>query len=329
MSGIDQAARAVRIHTRLPDNTLALSTMKGEERLSQLYRYDLECVSENASLDLYDILGMPIGIELDTGNGLRYLHGLVSETAHAGSRGEYALYRLTMTAWPWMLTRTTDCRIFTEMSVPDIIESVLSDNGFDDFDNRLPGSYDAWNFCVQYRETDFAFISRLMEHEGIYYFFEHFDNRHVMVLCDATSAHGTAAGYESIPHFPESLDQRRAEEHLVNWQCVRKVRSGKYVTKDFAFDQPRRDLLVQSAGATTGSYEGREIYDFPGGYSYTDSGEMTRGYGDRLAKMRMEAISANHETATAEGNVRGLGAGNLFTLTNCERDDQNREYLVL
>ena len=330
MSGIDQAARAVRIKTGLPDNTLALSRMTGHEQLSELFEYTLECVSENAELDLYEVLGQPISVEFDTdGDGVRHLHGLVCEAGHIGSRGPYALYKLTMTAWPWMMTRTTDCRIFAEQSVPDIIKAVLSDNGFDDFDIRLMGHYDPRNFCVQYRESDFAFISRLMEHEGMYYFFEHFDDRHVLVLCDDSSAHGTAANYSEIPHFPESTDTSRITDHLVNWQFRRRIRSGKYVTKDFAFDQPKRDLLVQTSGAAAGNYPAQEIYDYPGGYPYGSSGEMTRSYGVRLAEARMEALSADHEVASADGNVRGLGAGNVFTLTRCERDDQNREYLVL
>lgn len=330
MSVIEQAARAVRIHTALPDNTLALSDLSGEEQLSELFRYSVECVSENAALDLYEVLGMPIGIEFDTADdGIRHINGLVSEAAHVGSRGEYALYRLTMTAWPWMLTRTSDCRIFANSSVPDIIESVLQESGFDAVDNRLMNSYDPWCFCVQYKETDFNFISRLMEHEGIYYFFEHFENQHVLVLCDGSTAHATASNYAEIPHYPDSAEQSRKTENLVNWQFRKKVRSGKYATKDFAFDEPKRDLLVHNFSAAAGQYEGKEIYDYPGGYPYQDSGEMTRDYGERLARARMEALSAKHEVAMADGNVRGLAAGNLFTLTNCERDDQNREYLVM
>lgn len=330
MSGIDQAMRAVRIYTGLPDNTLALSRMTGQEQLSELFEYTLECVSENAELDLYEVLGQPIAVEFDTdGEGVRYLHGLVCEAGHIGSRGEYALYKLTMTAWPWIMTRTTDCRIFSDQTVPDIIEALLSDNGFDDFDNRLMGQYEPRNFCVQYQESDFAFISRLMEHEGIYYYFEHFENRHVLVLCDDFSAHSTAPNYSDIPHYPESSDTSRDTDHLVNWQFRRRIRSGKYVTKDFAFDQPKRDLLVQTAGATAGNYPSQEIYDYPGGYPCAASGEMTRSYGTRLAEMRMQALSADHEVASADGNVRGLGAGHVFVLTHCERQDQNREYLVL
>jgi type VI secretion system secreted protein VgrG len=114
MGGIDQAASAIRIHTPLPDNTLALLRMSGSEQLSELFTYTLECVSEDANIDLYDILGMNISVVLDTENdGERHIHGLVNQAAHVGSKGEYALYRLSVTAWPWMLTQTTDCRIFS------------------------------------------------------------------------------------------------------------------------------------------------------------------------------------------------------------------------
>ena len=330
MSGIDQATRAVRIHTPLADNTLALLSMSGNEQLSELFSYTIECVSEDANIDLYELLGERISVVLDTDNGgERYVNGLIHQAAHVGSHGEYAVYRFTVTAWPWMMTQTKDCKIFAEVSVPEIIETVLSDNNVTDFDFRLSSSYEVWNFCVQYQETDFDFVSRLMEHEGIYYFFEHDADKHVMVICDSASAHSSAPEYALIPHFPESKGQSRETDHLANWQFEKAVRSGKYVTKDFAFDQPRRDLLVQSADNIQGSYESKEVYDFPGGYSYASSGEMTRANGERLVKARMEAVSAQHEVAQAQGNVRGLNAGNTFTLTDCERDDQNREYLVL
>lgn len=330
MGGIDKAARAIRINTPLPDNTLALLTMSGSEQLSDLFNYTLECVSENANIDLYDILGMNISVVLDTeNNGERHIHGLVNQAAHVGSKGEYALYRLSVTAWPWMLTQTTDCRIFAQLSVPNIISSVFSDNGFTDYDIRLTDTYEQRNFCVQYQESDFDFISRLMEHEGIYYFFEHFDNRHVMVICDNAGAHSIATHYAKIPHLPQSTNRKKIGDHLINWQFEKSVRSGEYVTKDFSFDNPQRDLLVNSSTSVSGSYESKEVYEFPGGYTADNSGEMTRSYGTHLAKARIEALTAQHEMAKASGNVRGLNAGNIFTLTQCERKDQNREYLVV
>jgi len=330
MSTIDQALRAVRVFTPLADNTLAVANMTGSEHLSKLFNYSLECISEDANLDLYDLLGMNVCVEIDTQNdAVRYVHGLVSHAAHIGNQGEFALYKFTLTAWPWMLKQTSDCRIYADMNVPDIIAQVFNDNGFSDFDSRLMGTYDSWNFCVQYQESDFDFVSRLMEHEGIYYHFEHYENRHVMVLCDGPSAHNEVPDYGVIAHYPESTDQLRHEDHLVNWQFEKKVQSGKYAVKDFAFDKPKRDLLVKKVDKLDGHYDSLELFDFPGGYSNTDSGEMTRDYGERLIKSRMEGLSAHHEVANAQGNVRGLNAGHKFTLSNCERDDQNREYLIV
>lgn len=330
MSRIDQASRALRVFTPLPDSTLAVANMRGSEHLSELFHYSLECVSEDANIDLYELLGMNVCVEIDTQeDGLRYVHALVSHAAHIGSQGEFALYKFTLTAWPWMLTQTSDCRIYADMNVPDIIAQVFNDNGFSDFDSRLMGTYDTWNFCVQYQETDFEFVSRLMEHEGIYYHFEHHNDRHEMVLCDGPSAHNDVPNYDVIPHYPESTKQLRHEDHLVNWQFEKKVQSGKYAVKDFAFDKPKRDLLIKKVNKLDGNYNSLELFDFPGGYSNTDSGEMTREYGERLIKSRMEGLSAHHEVANAQGNVRGLNAGNKFKLTHCERDDQNREYLIV
>ena len=330
MGTIDQTNRPARLTTPLGENVLALSSLEGTETLNTLYNYTIECISEDAELDLYGVLGLPAGLAIDSQNeGTRYLHGIVNQAAHIGSEGEFARYRLNLTAAPWMMTQTTDCRIFQELSVPDIIKSVLEDNGFTDFDDRLMGQYERWGFCVQYRESDFDFISRLMEHEGIYYYFEHEQSRHVMVLCDGNTAHELVTDYEEVPHFPVSIDQTRKVDHLVDWTFEKTVKSARYASNDFAFDQPKRDLLVLSSEQLQGGYEPHEVYEYPGGYSNNNSGELKRSYGEQLVKMRLESLTARHELAFVKGNVRGLNAGNLFSLVECERSDQNREYLIV
>ena len=330
MSTIDQTNRPARLTTALGDNVLALSSLEGTETLNSLYNYTIECISEDAEIDLYGVLGLPAGVAIDSQNeGTRYLHGIVNQAAHIGSEGEFARYRLNLTAAPWMMTQTTDCKIFQDQSVPDIVKSVLEDNGFTDFDDRLMGQYERWNFCVQYRESDFDFISRLMEHEGIYYYFEHEQSRHLMVLCDGNTAHELVPDYEEVPHFPVSTDQARKVDHLVDWTFEKTVKSARYASNDFAFDQPKRDLLVTTSEQLDGGYEPHEVYEYPGGYSNTNSGELRRSYGEQLVKMRLESLTARHELAYVKGNVRGLNAGKLFSLVQCERSDQNREYLVV
>jgi len=324
---IDQAERVARIYTGLPENVLALSHLTGTEKLGMPFEYVAECVSEDAEIDLYSLLGKPFTVEFETETSIRYINGIVSNAAHVGTRGEYALYRVVLSPWLWLLSRTSDCRIFADMSVPDIISQVFRDFGFNDFDNRLTGNYPSWNFCVQYRETAFDFVSRLMQHEGIYYYFKHENGKHQLVLCDDSSAHEAAPGYDSVPYFPVS-EVSRDTEHFSQWYLERVLQPVKFATNDFSFDEPKRNLLAKAAGRSPGEYDAYEMYDYPGSYSNHDTGKLELAHGNDLAKKRLQALTATHETASASGDVRGVGAGHVFELTDCEREDQNREYLV-
>lgn len=327
--GIEQAGRVARISTPLPENELVLSSFTGHERLSTPFEYKIDCISENPALELYDVLGLGVTLEIDLENGnTRYINGIVSHASHAGSRGEYALYMLTVRPKLWFLSNTSNHRIFQAISVPDIIQGILSEAGHD-VDERLQGSYPEWDFCVQYGETDLAFISRLMEHEGIYYYFTHESGRHVMVLCDSQLAHETVSGYEAVPHYPADADVNRDREHLVNWQLERQVTTGRFALNDFGFDEPKRDLLVSAGQKVSDQYPQFERYEYPGAYPNNESGALVRSYGEHLARQRVEEQLSSHELASSNGNVRGLNAGNLFSLENCERADQNREYLIV
>lgn len=329
MPGIDQVTRVAQVHTDLPENTLAISKLTGLEQLGKPFEYIAECVSEEPELDLYDVLGQSITFAFGSQGDKRYINGIVSNAAQVGMRGEYTLYRLVVSPWLWLLTRTSDCRIFTEMSVWQIISEVFKENGLHDFEFVVMGEFPTWNYCVQYRESDFDFVSRLMQHEGLYYYFEHSKEKHHLMIVDDPSVHSTAPEYEQIPYYPESGGVSREKEHLSNWRLERELQATNYVTNDFAFDEPRRNLLANATSKSPGKYEAYEVYEYPGSYSNYDSGEMKLAYGNELAKLRLQALSASHETVHASGDVRGISTGNIFTLTGCDRSDQNREYLVV
>ncbi len=330
MANIQQAMRLARVATPFGDDTLALAELKGTERLSTLYSYEIDCVSENFEIDLYELLGQNVTVEFEVEGGeLRFINGVVAHARHASSRGEYACYQFTLRPWLWLLGRTSDCRIFAEMSVVDILEQVFSDNGHSDVENRLMGSYPKWNYCVQYQESDLAFVSRLMEHEGIYYYFEHQDGKNMLILCDGSNAHNTVPGSEEIPHYPAGTDQAREKHHFVSWEFQRHISSGKYVLNDFGFDDPGKDLVVSAVTKTGDAYDSFELYEYPSALPNTDGGGLERSYGETLVKRRMEEEVSLHETFMAVGNVRALNAGNIFSLTECERKNQNREYLVI
>ena len=158
--------------------------------------------------------------------------------------GQFASYQVTLRPWLWLLTRTSDCRIFQNQKVPDIIKQVFRDLGFSDFEDALSRSYREWEYCVQYRETSFDFVSRLMEQEGIYYWFRHEQSRHILVLSDAYGAHQSPPNYASVPYYPPTLEQRE-RDHFYDWHMAREVQSGSLSLNDYDFQRPGARLEVR------------------------------------------------------------------------------------
>src|SRR6266481_4755667 len=171
-------------------------------------------------------------------------------------------------------------------------------------------------------ETDFDFVSRLMEEEGIYYYFRHEQNKDTLVLCDSVSAHSTAKGYESVSYYPPTDNVVRDEDHLSGWLLSHSMQSGKLTHTDFDFTKPRTSLLAQNANPGSYPKSNAELFAYPGGY-------LTVSDGNRYAQRRLEAVQHQHERVSGSGNARGLAVGALFSLEGHPRDDQNREYLVV
>ncbi|OED39495.1 hypothetical protein AB833_15110 [Chromatiales bacterium (ex Bugula neritina AB1)] len=330
-----QENREVRVYTALGDNALLFSSMSGSERLSTLYNYRLELISEDYQINLDDLLGTDITVELQLPpsdyipqGSYRYFHGIVADCAHVGGSDEYAHYEFSIRPWFWLLTRTADCRIFQDMTVPDIIKQVFQDSGFTDFEDSLTGTYEPWWYCVQYRETDYNFLSRLMEQEGIYFYFKHEQGKHKLVLSDSYSAHGAYTYYDSVPYYPVVEGQMRERDYLHQWQLQKKLQPGKYAARDFNFETPKAKLLAQLKMPGKHAEAEYEVFDYPGEYPGSTGVPVART-GDVVVRHRIEELAAQHETISGGGNARGLCAGYLFDLTGCERQDQNREYLIV
>jgi len=318
-----QLERSLSATTPLGEDVLLLRRMTGSERLGAPFEYQLELVSENIEIDPADLLGQPIAVRLNLlDDDFRQFNGLVSRFSHTGFDGDVAVYQATLVPWLWFLTRTADCRIFQDQTAPEIIKVVFRELGFTDFEERLSGSYRQRGYCVQYRETDFNFVSRLMEQEGIYYYFLHADGKHTLVLADGYSAHETVDGYAEVPYYPPTEGTLRERDHIDAWSVAKAVQPGAYAHTDFDFTAPRKGLAAKRSDPKSHELAGLEVFDYPGVYTETSDGE---GY----ARVRLEELHADYETAAAGGNARGLGCGALFSLTNYPREDQNREYLIL
>jgi type VI secretion system secreted protein VgrG len=320
------ANRAIHLTTPLGEDVLLPRIVSGREQLSEPFRYDLHVLSEKGDLNVDDILGKEVSLsyELPTGGAKRYFHGVVVEFGQLGYRNRYHEYQAIIRPWFWLLTRTADCRIFQQKTVPEIFQEVVKHYGFTDYKLKLKGSYPKWDYCVQYRETDFNFLSRLLEQEGIYYFFEHGESAHVMVLADDSGAHQTEAGYETVPFYPpDTPNSRRERDHLNAWSFTKSVQPGAYATTDFDFVKPRQSLLSTEAQARKHGHSEYEIFDYPAELAVMQGAESKR-----LAKIRIQELQTTHMVARGQGDAAGLATGRRFKLSQYPRADLNIEYLI-
>jgi type VI secretion system secreted protein VgrG len=316
-----QADRAIAIKTPLGDDVLVLRSMAGREELGRAFEYELILSSDDHAIKADDILGQNVTIRLElAGDKTRYFNGFVSRFAQTGRSQTHSTYRATIRPWLWFLTRRADCRIFQEMTVPEIVKKVFKDDGFTDVDESLSGAYEKWTYCVQYRETDFNFVSRLMEQEGIYYYFKHEDGKHTLVLCDSADAHSAIEGNEEVPFRPPS--NQVTEEHVYDWSTTQEVLPGLYSLTDYDFEKPGVDLATQSKVDRKHANAKSEYYDYPGEY-------LEEKGGKDYAKARIEEIQWQYEKVAGSGTIRAFHPGGLFKLIDHPRDDQNREYLLV
>ncbi|MFB0553033.1 MAG: type VI secretion system Vgr family protein [Phycisphaerae bacterium] len=317
-----QKYREIEIATPLGEDVLLLTNMSGTEQLGRPFRFELELTSEDHQIKYTDIVGQNVTIRLNLSEDkTRYFNGFVSRFTQTLSAGGLASYRATVVPWLWFLTRTADCRIFQEMTVPDIIEKVFRDHGFTDFERSLSSSYRTWPYCVQYRETDFNFVSRLMEQEGIYYFFKHENGKHSLVLADSASAHESYPELEELEYHPADKGTK-AKECISDWVVGTYLQPGSYALKDFDFENTKKDLQARAKVEREHAAATFEIYDYPGEYT------EVKPDGEDYARKRIEELQAQYEVVSAESDARGVCTGCTFKLIDHPRDDQNKKYLI-
>lgn len=307
--------------TALGADAVGVRTISVQEQLSRLFQIEAELSSEDGNINFDDVVGHNATIRLQIGQTeTRYFNGFVSRFVQVANKGGFAHYRATLVPWLWFLTRTADCRIFQNKKAAEIIEEVFKAHGFSDYELKLSGSYEPKEYCVQYRETDFNFVSRLMEQEGIYYFFKHENGKHTLILADSISAHTPFDGYEEVT-FQELERGASGREVITDWVVEKEVQPGAYALNDFDFEKPKASLLSSSNVTRQHGAAAFEVYDYPGEY-------VAPGDGERLAQVRLDELQSQHEILRAQASARGLATGSTFTLKGHPRDDQNREYLI-
>ena len=311
------------------DSKFIFSRMSATEQLGQLFTYRARLLSESAQVDLRKLLGKPMTVQMKPGHVYRrYFNGIVSEASQTGFLTirdvRYAIYEVTLVPKPWLLSRIVDCRIYTDMSVPDIVKSVLDGIGYADVKLSLSVDYPKREYCVQYRESSLNFISRLMEQEGIYYYFTHTASTHTMVLADALGAHAATPGFESIEYCPPIDSGSRNAATITEWHRARSVNPLQYQLTDYDPLKPKASLLATESVGDEDNYHGisgLEVFDYPGVHVTTDDGK-------RYAQVRVEASNARHLQYEGHTDAVGLATGGLFRLRDFPDKMLNREYLV-
>lgn len=309
---------------------LQLASLSGSEQLGQLFSYHLKLLSNDSELSLLPLLGSSMTVTFETDDYKRHFNGIVSEISQTGfesfSGKRQAEYAVTLVPKAWLLLHKVDCRIYLKKSVPDIVKDVLGEIGYSDVKLSLSGSYEPREYCVQYREDYFNFISRLMEQEGIYFFFQHTDGVHTMVLADSLGAHATTSGFAELPYRPQTGKNNAATEAAVTeFASARSVQTIKYSLTDYDPMKPKTSLLgVESISNADSNHSVPKLdsFDFPGDHETSDGGK-------HYAQVRLEAINVVQSRCTGSTNASGLLTGALFKLEKFPRDDLNQEYLVI
>jgi type VI secretion system secreted protein VgrG len=311
-----QDNRRIGVATPLGTDVLLLSSFQGEEGISRLFHFDLELLSENESIDFDAMVGknVTIWITLADGNE-RYINGQVSRFSQGGRDANFTSYHAEVVPWLWFLTRTSDCRIFQKKKAPDIIQKIFTDFGFKDYALRLYGSFVEREYCVQYRETAFNFVSRLMEEEGIFYFFEHENGKHTLVLTNSPTEHKPCP-HQATVRYEKSAGGWQDNDVILEWRLQQELRSGKYTLDDYDFENPATDLTVNVSGK--GTYE---LYDYPGEYT-------KRAAGDDLVRVRLQETETPYQVGYGSSDCRAFTSGYKFNLTDHYRGNQNQAYAL-
>jgi type VI secretion system secreted protein VgrG len=319
---LKQDERVGGFNTPLGKDELVLVRFDGTEGLSELFEFRIDALSETADIDFNKAIGKQCTLKFKTYGQEREFSGLMVEAQWLGVKQDNYSYRVVLRPWLWLLSHTSDCRIFQDKKAPDIIKQVFEDRGFSDYELKLTESYPKLEYCVQYRETDLNFVTRLMEQHGIYYFFEHKDEKHNLILVDSKSTHQPVPGHEKTTYNPNIQDWTRNEERIYDWVSERRFRSGKVELNDYNYLKSTSKLVSDQSASEGYTRSNMELYDYPGKYK-------EKSEGDFYVKIHLEAEQAADHRRHASGDALSLYPGGLTKLDRHPTDSQNAQYLVV
>ncbi|MBT0729780.1 type VI secretion system Vgr family protein [Rosenbergiella nectarea] len=318
---------------------LVITRLSGSEALSTLGHYCIqaETVSREEEnddngdeIELKSLIGQSVSLrialeaELQPSSSdppVRWINGIIEKARYLGHDAQHAHYELMIRPWLFLLTKTVDFKIYQQKSVVDILHDVLKDYGRP-YEIRLEEAYPSLDYQVQYGESDFDFLQRLMEKWGIYWFVEHAENSHKIIFVESPQAHPPFEhdGYQTLPYLAQSPDYQAPYIHTFHYQEA--LTTGHWVTSDYDFTVSRKTLSVTEQQPRKTHLNRMEIYDWPGNFTDNDVGE-------RLAKVRIESLGAQGHRCSGIADLRGMLCGSHFTLSNYPLGKANRSYFIL
>ena len=311
-----------------PGFIMALDELTATEELGRPFLYVVMMSSAEAKGDLQSLVGsnMTISITRKTQSDKRYFNGIISRIEYAGLSGGAATYRVELRPWIWLLLHQEDCIVHQNKSAWEIITAVFQKAGFDGYqDKRQNSAGDAkLEYCVQYNESSLAFVTRLMEEFGIYYYYTHSSSAHTLVFCDDPGSHSSVGA--AIPFQTQQTERRAVEDHIWQWSSEHAVVSGKVTYRDYDFTAPGADQTVRSAITATHKYGDFEVYNYSGRYSERKGVDNLKG--ETLSDTHIQDITARRKITFGSSNSRLLYSGCKFTLSNFYQDSENAEYMV-
>lgn len=307
---LDQANLWATVSTGAGDDVFRLRSMWGEERLSDLFRFELELDSDDPAVSFDQVVGEPGVVSLTYPDKKeRHFHGIVTRLRQGATDPGVTRYVAELRPWAWLLTQSSGCAIYQEKSVPDIIEAVFDELGFSAYKKSLQNTYTKRDYCVQYRETAYDFVTRLMEEEGIFFFFEHSQSAHTLVLADDASAHADCPGVDAVRYRLSSTESHDVDV-VADCSLEQNVTTESFAVDDFSFETPSLDLETKAGSGTLARY------DYPGGFEKKDEGAA-------LAKLRLEAHEAGKKLLRGSSFCPSFTSGYKFTLSDHPRSDVN------
>lgn len=332
---LTQANRFISVNTVLGEDVLLLQSFRGTEGISRLFEFELDLLTERTDVKPEQLLGTAATFRVGLGNTSRYFNGLISRLVFDGYYEKMVRYRATVVPWLWLLSRTTDCRIFQNKTVVEIITAALKASAFGEFSLSIARTYPPLEYCVQYRESAFAFVSRLMEEHGLFYYFKHSNGKHVLCIVDGPQS------LSKLPHYESGIKFRALQTHsgnegeaITEWSSSDEIQAGKASLVDFDEESPKSSMLVDKVRTPTGNRPLVEIertleqYDNPGLSTSLPKPDKVRDEIEYQAAIRMQMLGTMRTVIRGQASSRGLAAGYKFGFIEHPNSNECGEYLA-